>query len=155
MKTIIKILFISILVGTSLSCEKETENTVENGTGNTIDPNDPRSAYIGNWHFTYRDIQNEWDSNSNGFNTTVTETDYPNGKIELGSQPNTIKVYMEANGTYNEYVVENGSFPVTPGTNPSFPDGGTITDSSYYKSHGGNGGSWGTHTYETIGTKIQ
>ncbi len=140
MKTnLILAVFMSVIL---YSCNKEE-----------VTAPDYRDSFCGAWHFTHHDVHNEWDMQNGGFTTTDDVTDYPNGVIQKGDQPNTLMVSFDG-FSFNTYEVQpDGTFPNPPGTNPSFPEGGSVSDTSFHYDHGGIGGTWGTSYSYTDGVR--
>ena len=126
-----------VILSISVACQKESPPTT-----------DYRDKFCGDWQFTHHDVHNEWDSQSGQFITTENITFYPYGIIKKGDFDTTLLVSYNGS-TFQSYTIDiNGVFPNPPGTNPSFPEGGSVSDSSFYYSHGGISGSWGTsHSY--------
>ena len=146
MKTLFFIIFCLLI--TLISCNKKDNNIPEEPS------NDYRSVYLGNWHFTYLDEHNEWVDSTGSFNSWTDTTDYPNGKIELGSESNTLRIITTGVGTGYELVLDENGILEHQLHSGSCSQGGTITEIDFIYHNGCTSASFGTSTQKTIGFKL-
>ena len=146
MKTFFFIIFCLLI--TLISCNKKDNNIPEEPS------NDYRSAYLGNWHFTYLDEHNEWVDSTGSFNSWTDTTDYPNGKIELGSESNTLRIITTGVGAGYELVLDENGILEHQLHSGSCSQGGTITEIDFIYHNGCTSASFGTSTQKTIGFKL-
>ncbi len=142
------VVLIVCLLFALISCDKEEDNS-----SNTL-PNDFRSVYLGNWHFTYLNEHNEWVDSTGSFNSWTDTTDYPNGKIELGSESNTLRIITSGTGNGYELVVDENGILEHQLHSGTCSQGGSITEIDFIYHNGCTSASFGTSTQKTIGFKL-